>query len=210
MNLSNVILLDVYANLPAAGVAGRLFFASDTLRVYRDSGAAWIDGTPVPALSTQILSGTAAARPAAATAGRLYFATDTLKVYRDNGVSWDDVTPAPVLATEILRDVAANKPPPGAAGRLFFASDTLHIFRDNGSGWDDVTPSTGTVRVYSAAIDAQTGLTATHGLNTANVIVQVFDAGGVLSTPESCTIVDANNLQLTFGVAFSGKVVIAG
>lgn len=140
MNLSNVILLDVYGNLPAAGVAGRLFFASDTLRVYRDNGAAWVDATPVLALSSQIMSGIAAARPDAATAGRLYFATDTLKVYRDSGATWVDVTPSAALSTAILRGLEASKPDAGTAGRVYFASDTLRILRDNGVTWDDATP----------------------------------------------------------------------
>ena len=45
MNLSNVILLNLAAARPPAGVAGRLFFASDTHKVYRDSGAAWNEVT---------------------------------------------------------------------------------------------------------------------------------------------------------------------
>ncbi len=46
MNLSNVILVGVAAAKPAAGVAGRLYFASDDLKVFRDDGATWDDVTP--------------------------------------------------------------------------------------------------------------------------------------------------------------------
>ncbi len=46
MNLVNVILVGVEAAKPAAGIAGRLYFASDTLKVFRDDGADWIDVTP--------------------------------------------------------------------------------------------------------------------------------------------------------------------
>jgi len=36
-----LILADVYANLPAAGVANRLFWATDILTMFRDTGTAW-------------------------------------------------------------------------------------------------------------------------------------------------------------------------
>ena len=39
--LDNVILLDVFSARPAAGVYGRLFFASDTGAAYRDNGTTW-------------------------------------------------------------------------------------------------------------------------------------------------------------------------
>ena len=39
--LSQVILRDVYANLPAVGIPGRLFYATDTLQAYRDNGTSW-------------------------------------------------------------------------------------------------------------------------------------------------------------------------
>jgi len=39
--LASIIIRDLFANLPAASIAGRLFFASDTGAVYRDNGATW-------------------------------------------------------------------------------------------------------------------------------------------------------------------------
>jgi hypothetical protein len=41
--LASVIGFDTAANRPAAGIAGRLFFASDTLVLSRDNGASWDD-----------------------------------------------------------------------------------------------------------------------------------------------------------------------
>lgn len=41
--LSDAILADAYASIPAAGVAGRLFWATDTKRMYRDSGSTWVE-----------------------------------------------------------------------------------------------------------------------------------------------------------------------
>ena len=166
MNLSSVILVNVAAGRPAAGVAGRLFFASDAHTVSRDTGEGWDDVTPAPPPSSLILAGTLEARPVAARAGRLYFSTDApAKVFRDDGEAWIDVTP-------------------GSSG--------------------------GGMRLYSAALVSQTDITVTHALDTLNVIVQVFDGDGIMTSPESCAIVDANNVRLTFGVTFSGKVVIAG
>lgn len=39
--LAQVILRDVIANLPSAGIPGRLFFSTDTGAALRDNGASW-------------------------------------------------------------------------------------------------------------------------------------------------------------------------
>jgi len=39
--LQDVILRDVFASRPAASIAGRLFYATDTLHWYRDNGTSW-------------------------------------------------------------------------------------------------------------------------------------------------------------------------
>ena len=49
--LSSVIVKDTAANRPAFGVPGRIFFASDTKAISRDTGSAWEDVTP-PAVPT--------------------------------------------------------------------------------------------------------------------------------------------------------------
>jgi hypothetical protein len=41
LTLANVNARDLAANLPAAGIAGRLFFASDTGAQQRDNGSSW-------------------------------------------------------------------------------------------------------------------------------------------------------------------------
>lgn len=56
--LASVILRDVAANRPAAGIAGRLFVATDTWEISRDNGATW-DSIVQPLLRT-----TSAADPA--------------------------------------------------------------------------------------------------------------------------------------------------
>lgn len=44
--LSSVILEGLAGAIPAASIAGRLYFTTDTLHVFRDSGTAWVDVTP--------------------------------------------------------------------------------------------------------------------------------------------------------------------
>jgi hypothetical protein len=39
--LQSVVTRDIFANRPAAGISGRLFFASDTGNSYRDNGTGW-------------------------------------------------------------------------------------------------------------------------------------------------------------------------
>lgn len=54
--LASVIIRDTYANRPAAGVAGRIFFASDTLNQYRDNGSTWDDITPSAGASKTVVT----------------------------------------------------------------------------------------------------------------------------------------------------------
>ncbi len=70
---------------------------------------------------------------------------------------------------------------------------------------------------YSTSWTSQTSVTVTHNLGTTAVLMQVFSAASAsplvlsdLITPENVQIVDANNVQLTFGAAFNGYVVIVG
>jgi hypothetical protein len=44
--LQQIILQGTAAAMPAASIEGRLYFATDTQRVLRDSGTAWVDVTP--------------------------------------------------------------------------------------------------------------------------------------------------------------------
>jgi hypothetical protein len=45
---ANLVMYDTFANRPAAGTAGRLFYASDTEVLYRDNGATWDALTSAP------------------------------------------------------------------------------------------------------------------------------------------------------------------
>ena len=45
--LAQVIIEGVYADLPAYGIPGRLYFATDTFQIYYDTGLAWNNVTPI-------------------------------------------------------------------------------------------------------------------------------------------------------------------
>ena len=49
--LSAVISEGLYLSLPGAGMAGRTYYATDTKRIWYDTGSAWVDVTPGPAIS---------------------------------------------------------------------------------------------------------------------------------------------------------------
>jgi hypothetical protein len=58
--LASVILRDLAANRPAAGINGRQFYASDTGAGYRDNGATW-DQTGLAKFSAPIVAQTSIA-----------------------------------------------------------------------------------------------------------------------------------------------------
>ena len=73
---------------PAAGVKGRIYYATDTKVYSFDSGTGW---TGLAAYA----EGTAARRPSAGVHGRIYYATDT-KVYNfDTGSAWNEIPVGP-------------------------------------------------------------------------------------------------------------------
>jgi hypothetical protein len=85
--LASVIIRDVIANRPAAGIEGRLFFASDTGIDYYDDGSAWqVVGAGVSVTTKGDLQGysTSPARVPVGTNGQVLTADSTASV----GVSW--------------------------------------------------------------------------------------------------------------------------
>lgn len=62
--------------------------------------------------------------------------------------------------------------------------------------------------IFTTTWTSQTSVTVTHNLGTLAVVVQVFDASGLLIIPESVTLTSSNVVTLTFGVAFTGSCTV--
>lgn len=77
-------IIDVFANRPAAGKAGRRFYATDTTTEYLDTGSAWA------VIGSSNRMGILADIPAAnsVSVGTKYFATDQIVEYISNGSAW--------------------------------------------------------------------------------------------------------------------------
>jgi len=60
VTLPTVLVEGLYSALPAPGIPGRLFFASDTKKHYYDNGTGWDDITPAPAVTKVALAPSAA------------------------------------------------------------------------------------------------------------------------------------------------------
>jgi len=72
-----------------------------------------------------------------------------------------------------------------------------------------ITPSGLGKYVHNESAPATTW-NITHGLNTANPLIAVYDATNVFIIPDSVTVVDTNNVSVTFLVAQSGRAIIVG
>lgn len=71
----------------------------------------------------------------------------------------------------------------------------------------------GTVLGADVSFTAVTSVTINHNLGTRRVTVKVWDlrvSPPISTTPETETIVDANNIALTFGAATTGFAVVMG
>jgi hypothetical protein len=70
----------------------------------------------------------------------------------------------------------------------------------------------GTSSGFSAAITAVAGtpLTVTHGLNTTSVIAVAYDGSGNQMSFSALTVTNANTVTVTFGIGFTGTIVILG
>ena len=73
-----------------------------------------------------------------------------------------------------------------------------------------VVVKTGTTAYYSQNFTSQTSVTVTHNLGLKYVLVKVYNDIDEEIEAESVTLTDDDNLVVTFGVATTGKVVVAG
>jgi len=94
----------------------------------------------------------------------------------------------------------------GNSVTVTFTSSTSGFIVVHGGQGVDI----GTTAYYSVSFSGQTTVNVGHGLGQKYVQVQCYDNSDILIEPTSVTLTDANNLVVTFGLATTGYVVVAG
>jgi len=61
---------------------------------------------------------------------------------------------------------------------------------------------------YIESFSLSDTVTIAHTLDTTDVVAQVYNSSGEMIIPESTTIIDSNNIRVTFAYALSGKVIL--
>lgn len=70
--------------------------------------------------------------------------------------------------------------------------------------------TSGTTSCYSASFTGILSQTFTHGLGTTNVVIEVYDSFDSVLIPDDISIVDSNNVLISFNRAQTGRIVIIG
>src|SRR5438067_13602817 len=98
-----------------------------------------------------------------------------------------------------------------SAGELFYLSTANPGYNlyycTTANVW---TPAGASAPNYSQAFTAQTTVSLTHNLGTANVMVECFDASNVQVQYANYTIADLNSITVTFFAPQSGRCVVNG
>lgn len=165
-----MILRDVIANRPAAGIAGRIFFSTDEGKTYRDSGSAWGDCTDT--VSGGVTSSRSISTTAPLTGGGDLTANRTLAISNFTGDSGSGgakgAVPAPASGDS-------------AAGKYLKADGTWAVPAGSGSG-----------TVNSVALTAPSWLSVSGSPVTTSGTIAVSATTGqtanqVLATPDGTT-----------------------
>jgi len=103
-----------------------------------------------------------------------------------------------------------NQFPVGAkVGRLAFVNSILYICVSIANSLPVWVPMTRELTMFTFSQDTESDTwSIAHSLNTTPVQVQVFDDQGRVLIPDEITVVDANNVSVTFGTAITGRAVV--
>jgi hypothetical protein len=82
-------------------------------------------------------------------------------------------------------------------------------FQGDGSGLTNLTVQVNEISTAIENFSNQTAFTVIHGLNTKNIIVNVYDDSDRFIIPESIVTNDINSVDITFTENTSGRVVVA-
>lgn len=91
---------------------------------------------------------------------------------------------------------------PALAVKLGIAESATNFLLDI----DRITTPVG--NKYVQSFSSATTVTVNHNLNDSDPIVQVYDGTGAYITPDTLTIISANQVIVTFSIATNGKVVV--
>lgn len=94
-------------------------------------------------------------------------------------------------------------------GRLAFVNQRLYVCASVTLGvpsWIELTDEVGAF-VFTQ-VSASTTWNINHNLNSTTPAVQVYDTSGLQMLPDAVTIVDANNVTVSFGDAENGKAIV--
>jgi phage-related tail fiber protein len=191
------------ASKPAASVAGRLYVASDTQKIYSDTGAAWVTvGTSAAGGTvTGVTAGTGLSGGTITSSGTLSLATSGVGAGTYNSVTvdtygrvtagtnpttlsgygiTDSVQNVSSTVPSIQAGASGSKPSAGASGRLYLEIDTKKLWRDNGSSWDLIASTVGsdiTGTVSAGQMPAFTGDATSSAGSTALTLASAGTAG---------------------------------
>lgn len=172
------------ASRPAAGTVGRLYVATDTARIYRDSGAAWVQiasnaGT-FPLIANPLGS-------ASAPAYSFFGATNSGMYYSNSG------------------NTGLRLAEGGSSRMLFDPNGTTHLGDDLGYSGSNVlgiyrssSPSSG-LRLHSSTSGASSTDGAGFELSGLNVSVKNYEAGALsffTSNSERLTVLSGGNVGI--------------
>jgi len=94
-------------------------------------------------------------------------------------------------------------------GQILFMNKVVYICVQITGGLPVWVPLTREVEMYVHIQDvAGATWTVNHDLNTAFVVVQVFDGNDQVVIPQDITVVNASQVTIGFGVAAAGRAVI--
>jgi hypothetical protein len=96
----------------------------------------------------------------------------------------------------------------GATGATGPAGSTGATGATGAAGPTGATGAPGSVSKYATSWTSQTTVTVTHGLASTDVGWWVYDGSGLAVQPETVTVTSSSVITLTFGAAFTGRVVV--